>query len=107
MQTPGSNLTTRASTPATVSPDPLMQTPDSNKETPHQETPSPILVTPNDAGPLENFVTPSPYAILPTPEQVVGADNSLTKDLNSSIGTEATIEPWSPRRSPGTVSPSP
>ena len=41
--------------------------------------------------------TPSPYAILPTPESILGLDNSLTQNVPSSIGTETS---WSPADTP-------
>ena len=37
--------------------------------------------------------TPSPYAILPTPEAVLGRESSLTRSINSSIGTSTPQSP--------------
>ena len=44
-----------------------------------------------------NFETPSPYAILPTPESILGLDNSMTQNVPSSIGTTTS---WSPANTP-------
>ena len=59
----------------------------------------PLTQTPatNTLTNILDIETPSPYAILPTPESILGLDNSLTQNVPSSIGTETS---WSPANTP-------
>ena len=59
----------------------------------------PLIQTPatNTLTNILDIETPSPYAILPTPESILGLDNSLTQNVPSSIGTETS---WSPANTP-------
>ena len=59
----------------------------------------PLLQTPGTDALVNvlDFETPSPYAILPTPESILGLDNSMTQNVLSSIGTTTS---WSPANTP-------
>ena len=59
----------------------------------------PLQLTPNVELQINAlyFETPSPYAILPTPESVLGLENSMTQNIPLSIGTTTS---WSPTITP-------
>ena len=60
-----------------------------------QVDPLALTPAPTNLTNILDMATPSPYAILPTPEAVLGLDNSISQETPSSIGTSTT---WSPPR---------